>query len=151
MAHYLATGQGPIIGKRIEMSAIRADGVELPVELAITRVDVGGSPTFTAYLRDITDRKRAEEKFRLAVESSPSGMVMVDQKGTIVLVNSQTETLFGYDRGDLIGQTMEILVPVRFRDPHPRHRADYSAHLQARPMGRGRDPSPLPKCRTDFP
>ena len=151
IAHYLATGEGPVIGKRIEMPAIRANGAEFPVELAITRVDVGGSPTFTAYLRDITDRKRAEEKFRLAVESSPSGMVMVDQKGTIVLVNSQTEKLFGYDRGDLIGQTMEILVPVRFRDAHPRHRADYSAHLQARPMGSGRDLYGLRKDGTEFP
>src|SRR5882724_10384418 len=128
MAHYLATGEGPVIGKRVEMLAIRANGAEFPVELAITLVDVrGSSPTFTAYLRDITDRKRSEEKFRLAVDAAPSGMVMVDQKGTIVLVNSQTETLFGYHRGDLIGQTMEILVPDRFRDAHPRHRADYSA------------------------
>src|SRR5437899_936418 len=151
LAHYLATGEGPIIGKRIEMTAIRANGAKFPVELAITRVDVGGAPTFTAYVRDIADRKRAEEKFRLAVESSPSAMVMVDQKGTIVLVNSQTEKLFGYDRGDLIGQTMEILVPVRFRDAHPRHRADYSAHLQARPMGSGRDLYGRRKDGTEFP
>ena len=152
IAHYLATGEGPVIGKRIEMLAIRANGAEFPVELAITRVDVrGSSPTFTAYLRDITDRKRSEEKFRLAIESSPSGMVMVDQKGKIVLVNSQTETLFGYHRGDLIGQTMEILVPDRFRDAHPRHRTDYSAHLQARPMGSGRDLYGLRKDGTEFP
>ena len=151
LAHYLATGEGPIIGKRIEMTAIRANGAKFPVELAITRVDVGGAPTFTAYVRDIADRKRAEEKFRLAVESSPSAMVMVDQKGIIVLVNSQTEKLFGYHRADLIGQTVDILAPHRFRDAHPRHQADFFAHHQARPMQRSRDLYGLRKDGTEFP
>jgi len=151
LAHYLATGEGPTIGKRIEMTAIRANGAKFPVELAITHVDVGGAPTFTAYIRDIADRKSAEEKFRLAVESSPSAMVMVDQKGIIVLVNSQTEKLFGYHRADLIGQTVDILAPHRFRDAHPRHRTDFFGHHQARPMQRSQDLYGLRKDGTEFP
>jgi diguanylate cyclase (GGDEF)-like protein/PAS domain S-box-containing protein len=59
--HYLATGEGPMLGKRLELQAMHADGSEFPIELAITRVDLPGLPVFTAYLRDITDRKRAEE------------------------------------------------------------------------------------------
>ena len=54
MAHYLATGEGPVLGKRLELPALRADGSEFPVELAITRISTEGPPLFTAYLRDIT-------------------------------------------------------------------------------------------------
>jgi PAS domain S-box-containing protein len=64
MARYLATGQGVVIGKRVELTALRADGTEFPVELAITRIPDDGPPSFTGYLRDITDRKQAEERLR---------------------------------------------------------------------------------------
>jgi PAS domain S-box-containing protein len=69
VAHYLATGEGPVLGKRIEMPALRADGTEFPVELAITRIPTNGAPAFTAYIRDITERKRTERRrnVRLAV------------------------------------------------------------------------------------
>jgi len=63
-ARYLATGQAPLLGKRIEMTAIRADGSEFPVELAVTRIPLEGPPSFTGYLRDITKRKQAEEALR---------------------------------------------------------------------------------------
>ena len=63
-AHYLATGEARVLGKRIEMTAVRADGSEFPVELAITRIPLEGPPSFTGYLRDITERKRAEQELR---------------------------------------------------------------------------------------
>jgi PAS domain S-box-containing protein len=88
---------------------------------------------------DITERKRAEEKFRVAVEASPNAFVMVDQRGEIILVNALTEKLFGYDRDELIGQPVEMLVPERFRDGHPAHRRGFFASPQARAMGAGRD------------
>ncbi len=69
MAHYLATGEGPVFGKRLEIPALRADGSEFPVELSITRIPTDGPPHFTAYLRDITESKRVEQQrhARLAV------------------------------------------------------------------------------------
>ncbi|MGB7600515.1 MAG: PAS domain S-box protein [Candidatus Sulfotelmatobacter sp.] len=63
-AHYLATGEARVLGKRVEMTAVRADGSEFPVELAITRIPLEGAPSFTGYLRDITERKRAEQELR---------------------------------------------------------------------------------------
>jgi len=90
-------------------------------------------------LRDISERKRAEEKFRLAIEASPSANVMVDGGGRIVLVNAQTERLFGYSREELIGQPVEMLIPQRFRARHPEHRAAFAAAPRVRPMGAGRD------------
>jgi PAS domain S-box-containing protein len=100
---------------------------------------------------DITQRKQAEEKFRLAVEASPSGIVLVDGEGTIVLVNTQTEKMFGYSRAEMIGRAVEILVPERFRALHPGHRAKFLAAPVARAMGAGRELFGLRKDATEFP
>ncbi|MGH7808373.1 MAG: PAS domain S-box protein, partial [Thermodesulfobacteriota bacterium] len=82
-------------------------------------------------LAEAIERKRAEERFRLVVESAPNAIVMADQRGKIVLVNLQTEKLFGYKREELIGQSVEILVPERFRRNHPRYRMDFNADPRA--------------------
>jgi len=63
-ARYLATGEARVLGRRVEMTAVRADGSEFPVELAVTRIPLEGPPSFTGYLRDITERKRAEQELR---------------------------------------------------------------------------------------
>jgi PAS domain S-box-containing protein len=63
-ARYLATGEARVIGRHVEVTAVRADGSEFPVELAITRIPLDGPPSFTGYLRDITERKQAEEELR---------------------------------------------------------------------------------------
>jgi PAS domain S-box-containing protein len=83
--------------------------------------------------------QQQEERFRVAVEAAPNAMLMVDQAGTIVLLNSQAEALFGYARADIIGQPVERLVPERYRRQHPAHRAAFFMAPDARPMGAGRD------------
>ncbi|HET9534408.1 MAG TPA: ATP-binding protein, partial [Mesorhizobium sp.] len=85
------------------------------------------------------ERKRAEERFRLAVEASPNAIVMVDAQGKMLLVNGLTQMLFDYSREELIGQSVEILVPERFRTGHPAHRATFFGAPQARATGAGRD------------
>ena len=92
-----------------------------------------------------------EEKFRLVVEWVPNAIVMADQRGIITLVNSQTEKLFGYNREELIGQSVEILVPDHFRSGHSEYRMGFHANPQARPMGAGRDLIALRKDGTEFP
>jgi PAS domain S-box-containing protein len=88
---------------------------------------------------DISERKRAEERFRLVVESAPSGMLMINREGQIVLVNAQTEKMFGHSRNELLGQPVELLMPDRFRDGHPALRAGFFANPTARHMGGGRE------------
>src|SRR5438128_5068934 len=100
---------------------------------------------------DVTERKRAEEKFRLATEASPSGILLVNDQGRIVLVNSQIEKLFGYRREELVGKTVDILVPERFASQHPAHRAEFFSGPTARAMGAGRDLFAQRKDGSEFP
>jgi PAS domain S-box-containing protein len=90
-------------------------------------------------MNEFSDGNRADELFRLAVESSPCAMIMVDSGGKIALVNSQTVKLFGYPRSELIGQPIEMLVPDTHRKGHPAHRGKYLAQPEARPMEAGRE------------
>jgi PAS domain S-box-containing protein len=92
-----------------------------------------------AAARDITGRKKAEERFRAVIEAAPDAMVIVNKDGRIVLVNAQTQKLFGYGRQELLGQPVEMLVPERFRSAHPGHRTGFFAKPTARPMGAGLD------------
>src|SRR6266481_4072045 len=102
-------------------------------------------------LMDITERKQAEEKFRLATEASPSGIILVNDRGHIVLVNSQIEKLFGYQREELLGKLVDILVPERFASQHPAHRAEFVAAPTARAMGAGRELFARRKDGSEFP
>jgi PAS domain S-box-containing protein len=85
------------------------------------------------------DLQQAETRFRLVFEAAPNAMIMVDDHGCITLLNSQTELLFGHSRDELLGQPVEMLVPVRYRAAHPGHRRDFSQHPTTRTMGAGRD------------
>jgi PAS domain S-box-containing protein len=101
--------------------------------------------------RDTTERSLAEEKFRLAVEASPSGMMITDAAANIVLVNAEVERLFGYRREELIGQPADILVPTSVRSQHGQHRAGFATNPVARRMGVGRDLYGVRKDGTEFP
>jgi len=100
---------------------------------------------------DITERKQAQERFRLAVEASPNGIVLVNAEGHIVLANVCVERLFGYQRQELIGQAVELLVPERLRGEHVAHRAGFHAAPVARAMGAGRELFARRKDGTEFP
>jgi len=88
---------------------------------------------------DITERLRAEDRFRQVFEAAPNAMIMVNEDGTIALVNGQAETVFGYQREELIGLPIETLIPERFRQEHPGDRDHFASNPQARSMGVGRD------------
>ena len=136
-----------------EIDYLRKNGSQVPVSVSVFVVkEIDGSPSgLGAIVRDLTERKRAEEQFRLVVESSPSGMLMVDESGTILLVNRQIEQLFGYERAELIGQSVERLVPQRMRSHHAGDRAEFFAHSESRAMGKGRDLYGMRKDGREFP
>ena len=95
--------------------------------------------------------KLREARFRVAVESAAYGIVIVGERGEIQFVNSQTGKMFGYQREELLGRTIDILVPDQFRAQHHRHRADFATHPKPRPMAAGRDVYGLHKDGSEIP
>jgi PAS domain S-box-containing protein len=124
-----------------ETVRLRKSGDPFYVFLAFSPIknSIGELLGVSVVATDFTERRRAETMFRLAVEASPNAMIMADVDGRIVMVNAQTEALFGYSREELIGAQIDMLVPQRYRGTHPAHRENFMLAPHARVMGAGRD------------
>ena len=135
----------------VDLFALRLDGTEFPAEISLSVIEAGGRTLAIAAIRDISERRTVERKFEQFLEFAPDAVLGVGPGGVIALANRQTEALFGYSRDELIGQKVEILVPDRFRDAHPGHRAAYFAEPRTRPMGAGVELFAIRKDGTEFP
>ncbi len=118
MAHFLATGEGPALNKRLELSAVRADGREFPVELTITRIAAAGPPMFTGYIRDISARQAVENQLRMlesSVRHANDAIVITEAEPVegdgprIIYVNQAFTTATGYTSEEALGQTPRML------------------------------------------
>ena len=123
------------MGAGLELHGLRKDGGEFPVEISLSPIDTEEGTMVMSAIRDITDRKRADQKFKDLLEAAPDAMVIVNREGHIVLVNSQAVKLFGWSRDELLGQPIELLVPLRFSARHPDHRRNFFAEPRTRAMG----------------
>ncbi len=104
-----------------------------------------------AIARDTTTLLQANERFSMVFNSSPAAMILVDQDGRINLVNIKAEDLFGYSRVEMIGQTIEMLIPASLRRRHRDHRGSYDLKRESRPMGTGRHLVAVAKDGTQIP
>ena len=139
------------MGKGRNLFGVKKDQTKFPIEVGLNPIKSDEGSFVVSSIIDITGRLKAEEKFRTAVEAAPNGVVMVDSLGKIVLVNEQTERLFGYERNEILGSPIEILVPLEFRDRHPIYVNSYMKSPSPRAMGAGRDLFARKKDGTKFP
>jgi PAS domain S-box-containing protein len=148
---FFTAPQARAMGAGRELYGLRQDGSEVPVEIGLTPVRTDDGLFVISAIVDISARRRAEARFRTAVESSPNGMVMVDKTGKIVLVNREVERLFGYTREELLGRSIDQLVPEGARPAHPGFRERFFDHPEARAMGSGRELHGVRKDGTEIP
>ena len=120
---------------------LRKDGSQFWADVLITALrDANGDLLgFAKIARDLTRQRLVEDIFRAMVETTPDAIVVTNSHGKIELVNAQTERLLRYSRAELIGLDIEMLIPARFRDKHPLHRAEFAANPRPRSMGAARE------------
>jgi protein-histidine pros-kinase len=139
------------MGAGLELFGRRRDGYEFPVEISLSPLPTDEGVMVMSAVRDITDRKKAEQKFRGLLEAAPDAMVIVGRDGRIALTNSQMERLFGYPREELLGQPVDMLVPERYRSAHAQHRGNFFGQPRARSMGAGLQLSGRRRDGSEFP
>ncbi|MDX1368443.1 MAG: PAS domain S-box protein [Pseudomonas sp.] len=127
------------MGNNRELFGQHRDGRLIPLEVGLSPLRSGQESWVQAVIIDISERKAAEQRFRLVVEASPNAIVLVDSKGLISMVNQQTEQMFGHTRQELLGQPVEMLLPMDLRHGHMAFRRGYQDNPEPRRMGNNRD------------
>lgn len=148
---YIAHPTTRPMGAGLELWARRRDGSEFPAEISLSGFATPDGTLVAAAIRDVTESRRVEQRYRAVLASAPDAIVGVDATGCITLVNAQAERLFGWNGDELVGQQVERLVPLTALDVHVAHRDGYIADPQARPMGAGLQLSARRKDDTTFP
>jgi protein-histidine pros-kinase len=151
LRRYFSQPRTRAMGMGLELYGLRKNATEFPVEISLSPISTDEGTLVMSAIRDITERRKADQKFRDLLEAAPDAIVIVDRKGNIVLVNTQTEKLFGYTRAELLGGKVELLLPDRYRTQHPQHRLRFFDEPNVRPMGAGLELYGRRKDGTEFP
>jgi formate hydrogenlyase transcriptional activator len=155
---YVSAARVRPMGAGLELYGRRKDGSEFPVDIMLSPMETAEGRVVISVIRDISDRKktqeavrRSEAQFRALFEFSPDAIIASDSEGRITEMNARVENLFGYQRGELLGQSIDSLVPERFRSTHPSRRKEYGATARVRPMGAGLELYGRRKDGSEFP
>jgi PAS domain S-box-containing protein len=120
-------GPSHVIGKTVELAALRKDGTEFPVELSLATWFLDDKRYYTGIIRDISERKQAEQKFRSVTESAIDAIISADHVGEIVSWNKAATHILGYTEEEAVGQRLELIIPERFHDAHREGMARFTA------------------------
>jgi formate hydrogenlyase transcriptional activator len=155
---YVAAARVRPMGAGLELFGRRKDGTEFAVDIMLSPMETTEGRAVISVIRDVSERKKAQEtiqrseaQFRALFEFSPDAIIASDREGRIAEMNARVESMFGYQRGELLGQSIELLVPERFRHTHPARRNDYAAAARVRPMGAGLELFGRRKDGSEFP
>ena len=151
VAGFIAESRVRPLAAGLELRGERKDGTVFPVEVSLSPVNTEQGLLISCAVRDISERKKEEQKIQAILESAPDAMVVVDAQRKVVLVNGQVEKLFGYNRDELVGELIEILIPERFRVGHPEKFNTFANSPNHRPMGSGLKLFGQNKDGTEFP
>lgn len=159
LADYLMNGVGSLIGRPVEVMAMRASGDEFPIELALTQISSSEPPLFTAFIRDITDRRQAEEALRRSetrkaavLETALDAIVTADEEGRIIEWNPAAERIFGYSRALAMGRDMaELIIPASNQELHQKGMKRFLQTGRGRMLGHRVEVTALRANGAEFP
>jgi PAS domain S-box-containing protein len=128
-------GPSHVIGKTVELAAVRKDGSEFPVELSLATWLLDDKRYYTGIIRDISERKQAEQKFRSVTESAIDAIISADHTGVIMSWNKAATNILGYTEEEALGRRLELIIPERFHEPHRNGMARFTATGEAHVIG----------------
>ncbi|HKJ76849.1 MAG TPA: PAS domain S-box protein, partial [Gammaproteobacteria bacterium] len=136
MARVSAGGESHVIGKTVELAALRKDGSEFPVELSLATWFLDDKRFYTGILRDISERKQAEQKFRSVTESAIDAIISADHTGCIVSWNRAATDILGFTEAEAVGERLEMIIPERFHELHRNGMARFTRTGEAHVIGK---------------
>ena len=148
---YHASPRGRPMVSGLELQGRKKDGTTFRAEIALNPIETADGLVVTSTIRRINRSNESDIYFRHLLESAPDAMIIVDDRGKIALVNKQAEEMFGYDRNEMLGKQIEMLIPSRLHESHVNHRESFLSQPLLRPMGKGLDLLAVRSDGSEFP
>ena len=149
--HFAAAPRARPMVAGLDLLGRRKDGSEFRAEIALNPIETQDGLIVTSTVREIAQTDDSDAYFKHLLELAPDAMIIIDEHGKIAIVNGQAEEMFGYQRSEMLGQRIEMLLPERLRRVHVGHRSGYGLDPRLRPMGQGQDLVARRKDGTEFP